>query len=85
MQREETNGQAPLTIVVPLSSKLAAARFSGTVVIAPEGPSGLVLRSVALIFQLRAVDRARFKVRLGQLSSSEIDEVRAEMRRFLDL
>ena len=43
----------PTTLVVPLSTQLAALRFPGTVLIEPDAGNGLRLSSVALVFQLR--------------------------------
>ena len=46
----------PTVAVVPLSSQLAALRFPATVLLEPDAANGLRASSVALVFQVRAVD-----------------------------
>src|ERR1700722_11460208 len=51
------NTSLPTTLIVPLTSKLAASRFDGTWVIQPDPQNGLTAPSVALVFQMRTLDR----------------------------
>ena len=82
MLQDDAYGQgSPLVLVVPLTSQLAALRFPGTVPIEPTAENGLSAASVAMVFQLRALDRARFGRRLGQVGSGELDAVLAELAR----
>ena len=61
----------PTVLVVPLSSVRAALRFAGTALIRATPQSGLRIDSVALAFQLRAVDRHRVGSRVGEISTAE--------------
>ncbi len=61
----------PTVLVIPLSSARAALRFAGTTLIRATSQSGLRVDSVALAFQLRAVDRHRIRSRVGELSSAD--------------
>ena len=45
------------TVLVPLTTQLAALRFPATVLLEPDGRNGLRAPSVALVFQVRAVDQ----------------------------
>jgi mRNA-degrading endonuclease toxin of MazEF toxin-antitoxin module len=47
----------PTTLLIPLTSQQDALRFSGTVLIEPDAENGLRQPSVALVFQLTAVDK----------------------------
>ena len=80
--QEAANAQgSPLVLVVPLPSQLAAGRFPATVQTEPSAENGLALPSLALVFQTRALDRARFARRLGVLSAKDLDRVLLEFRR----
>ena len=46
---------SPMLVVVPITSSLAALRFSFTVPIEPSQQNGLTLPSVAMVFQMRAI------------------------------
>jgi mRNA interferase MazF len=47
----------PTSLVIPLTSQQRALRFGGTHLIQPSARNGLAVPSVALVFQLAAVDR----------------------------
>ncbi len=65
----------PTVLVVPFTGSLAAARFAGTVTVQPDGQNGLTVPSVALVFQVRALDSRALVRRLGALASKDLDEV----------
>jgi mRNA interferase MazF len=83
LQDDAYAGSLPTTIVVPLSSAMAALRFPGTVRINATNVSGLRIDSVALVFQIRAIDRARIAERIGRLASAESLEIRSEYQKLL--
>jgi mRNA-degrading endonuclease toxin of MazEF toxin-antitoxin module len=60
----------PTTLLVPLTSQLDALRFPGTVFVEAERQNGLRRASVALVFQLAAVDNRFITTRLGKASDS---------------
>ncbi len=63
---------ANISIIVPFTSNVQALRFPYTVEIKPTRTNGLVAASVALIFQLRAIDKKRFKKKIGVLEESTL-------------
>ena len=69
------NNSLPTTLVVPLTSKLAAARFDGTLVIQPDQTNGLSTASVALVFQMRVLDQRNCIKQLGVLDPTALDQV----------
>ena len=73
------NNSLPTTLIVPLTSKLAASRFSGTLVIQPDQSNGLSAPSVALVFQLRTLDRQNCLKPLGTLDPATLDQIFAEL------
>ncbi|MBU6239428.1 MAG: type II toxin-antitoxin system PemK/MazF family toxin [Planctomycetes bacterium] len=81
MQEDEYAFSLPTTIVIPLSSAIAALRFPGTSQVKATTMSGLRADSVALAFQIRAIDRHRIKEHIGIVSPAELVEIREELRK----
>jgi mRNA interferase MazF len=71
-------GGLPVVLVVPLTTAREAMRFAGTVLIRPTADNGLAQVSVALVFQLRAIDRRRVQERIGSVNEPVLHEMRAE-------
>ncbi len=71
IQNDRYAGSLPTVLVIPLSSAIAALRFSGTALIKTDKTSGLKTDSVALVFQLRAIDRGRIKEKLAKFPSQK--------------
>ena len=65
----------PTSLVIPLTSQLDALRFAGTVLVEADRQNGLRRPSVALVFQLTAVDRRHIADRLGSVSKAVLDEI----------
>ena len=55
-------------------------RFPGTVFIRPTAENGLHQESVALVFQLRAIDRRRLQERIGIIDTRVLKAIREELR-----
>jgi mRNA interferase MazF len=80
--QDEVYGQgSPLVLVALLTSQLAALRFPAAVRVEPSTENGLSVTSVAMVFQTRALDRRRFRSRLGNIEPALLDRVVAELRR----
>jgi mRNA interferase MazF len=74
--QDEAIGQGlPLVVVIPLTSQLAAKRFPGTMIIRADTANGLSSDSVALCFQIRAIDRLRFVRKLGTVSELDMQHL----------
>ena len=67
----------PTVLVVPFTSKLAARRFPGTLLVQLDATNGLTLPSVALVFQLGAQDKRDFLQHLGELDSNSLAQILA--------
>ncbi len=74
---------SPMLMVVPVTSSLRAMRFPFTVRIEPSEINGLTLPSVAMIFQMRAIDRKRIIRKIGELETNYMDQVDAEIWKML--
>jgi mRNA interferase MazF len=67
----------PTVLAVPFTSKLAARRFPGTLVVAPDANNGLTLPSVALVFQVGAQDKQDFVNCLGVIDDATLAQILA--------
>ena len=74
---------SPMLMVVPVTSSLGALRFSFTVKIEPSEQNGLTLPSVAMVFQLRAIDRKRIIRKIGELEPENLAQIDTEIWRML--
>lgn len=60
-----------MLVVVPLTGNLKSLKFSHTLSIVPSAKNKLDSESVALIFQLKSIDKRRAIQRIGRLDSSD--------------
>lgn len=75
VQSQRSLARVPTVLVIPLSSQLDALRFPGTVLVESDAQNGLRRASVALVFQLTALDQRYLKDALGEISTRVIDEI----------
>jgi len=74
-----------LSLVVPLTSSMGSARFSHTCIISPGPHNGLDAESIALVFQIVALDHERFQHRIGAISEQQRLAIVALIRDLLEL
>ncbi len=79
LQSDAYAANSPLVIVVPLTGATAATRFAGTLTIEPDDTNHLRRTSVALVFQIRAVDRSVIAGRIGAITDSQRATLYAEL------
>jgi mRNA interferase MazF len=79
IQEQVFNNSLPTTLIVPLTSKLAASRFDGTLLIQPDQHNGLTAASVALVFQMRALDQRQCLRLLGTIDAPTLDQLLTEL------
>ncbi|MCK4398325.1 MAG: type II toxin-antitoxin system PemK/MazF family toxin [Methanophagales archaeon] len=70
VQEEEYN--LPTVLIVPLTTKIKALDFAGTILINPDDRNHLDKESVALAFQLRALIERGYPRRLGNLKWTKL-------------
>ena len=83
IQDETYAGNLPVVLVVPLTTVSSALRFAGTFLINPTASNGLKQASVALVFQLRAVDRGRIEDKIGTVSDEVMLKIFATLDKLL--
>ena len=69
-----------ISLVIPLSGNVARLRFRGTALIKPDATNGLAKPSIALVFQIRAIDTRRVFRRIGMLSQKDKRSVNKTIR-----
>lgn len=85
VSRDALNANAPIIIVVPLTSRENKKRLYPTHVEIPVGEAGLSKNSVALCEQVRAISKNRLTKRIGQLSVQKMSLIEATLMIALDL
>jgi len=65
----------PTVLLIPLTTQQDALRFSGTILVEPDANNHLRQPSVALVFQLTAVDKNFIKDKLGAISDDKMNEI----------
>ncbi len=66
-------------LIVPFTSSHATLHFPGTLLVQPDGQNGLTTPSVALVFQLRALDQRHCLYPRGVLDTATLDQIFAEL------
>ena len=74
------SAESGVSLLIPLSSNAARLQFKGTVRIEPDGKNKLVKPSVALVFQLRAVDSRRLLHKIGVLGVKDKQAINRVLR-----
>lgn len=75
----------PMVIIIPLTKHINASRFPHTLFIPSSSLNGLAYDSVALTFQMRALDKARYVKPLGSLESHLFQKIESQIRDALSL
>jgi len=79
VQEDKATASLTTVLVVPFTGTQAAARFPGTLAVQPDGQNGLSVPSVALVFQLTAVDQRYCLQRLGILDPATLSQIFSEL------
>ena len=74
-----------MIIIIPLTSNLKTLKYSNTVKIKPSINNGLDKDSVALIFQIRALDKKRLLSKIGNLEKNYLDDIDKELKNLLKI
>lgn len=69
------NNSLPTTLIVPLTSKQSSLRFAGTLLVQPDPQNGLTTPSVALVFQLRALDQRHCGKVIGVIDAATLSQI----------
>ena len=76
---------ANIAVIIPFTSNIQALRFPHTIEIKPSKKNGLSSISIAMIFQIRAIDKKRLKKQLGTSEDSILKEIDMILKKMLNL
>lgn len=74
---------ANVVMVVPLTSNTRVLRFAHTVEISPNSSNNLAIPSIAMVFQLRALDLKKLEKKIGTLTVAKIKLLNREIKKML--
>ncbi len=83
IQNNKGNKYCPTTIVIPISSKVAKRKLPTHIVL--ESTLGLKEKSVALVEQIRTLDKRRLLNKITTISNSDLDRVKKAVKRNLNI
>jgi mRNA interferase MazF len=79
------DAKLPVVVIIPCTSNLQALRFRFTVRLHPSSKNGLEIESVALAFQLLAIDRQFFEKKIGTLEKPLMEELDRSVKELLSI
>ena len=74
-----------VVIVIPLTTNIDSLRFPHTLALLPDSKNRLEQESVALIFQVRAIDKKRIMQIIGKLDSATRKKIDAALKKVIRL
>jgi mRNA interferase MazF len=83
VQTSENMDRVPTVLIVPFTTQMKAANFPFTFAVEPDSTNNLTSTSVALVFQLRAIDKKRLKSKIGNLSSNAVQILKQHLENIL--
>ena len=85
LQSERLTFKLTTIQIVPLTTRLKARRFPATILLSPDSHNHLSAKSIALVFQLRAIDRKRLKSKLGSVNALQLAHIKELVRELFEL
>ena len=85
VQTSENIEKVPTVLIVPFTTQIKAANFPFTFVVEPDSNNNLTSTSVALVFQLRAIDKKRMKSKIGSLNPYNMQILRQNLEDILKI
>lgn len=74
-----------IAMVTPLTSNTQALKFPNTLEINHNTENGLDQKSIALIFQTRAIDEKRLHNKIGKLKENKIQKIDNKLKNILQI
>jgi mRNA interferase MazF len=80
-----TEVDANMAIIIPITSNIQALKFKNSLIINPTKENGLKQISIALIFQLRAIDKKRLIKKEGNVENKIFKEIQNMIKTMLKI
>ena len=78
-----TETEPKTLILVPCTSNIAALRFSATVELPQSKDNGLLVNSIALLFQLRSIGKDRCIRKIGEVEGWILMKIKHQVKQLL--
>jgi len=78
-------GRLPTVVIVPLTKQMTALSYPGAIKIKRSGYNGLDYDSVALVHQVRAIDKRRLRNTIGTIESDLLMQIEEQLSKLLGL
>lgn len=75
----------PVVMIIPFTSNPSVSRFPHVVPVDPSIATGLSVPSFLMVFQLRAIDKARIRRRIGAVDVHIMQRVNEEVTKILGI
>ncbi len=85
VQTSENIDKIPTVLIIPFTTQIKASNFPFTFTVSPDSFNNLSSVSVALIFQLRAIDKKRLKNKIGKLNSKDTEVLKQTIKTLLNI
>lgn len=80
-----TGTESNIAIIIPFTSNLQALRFPHTIEVEPSKENGLTAKSIALIFQIIAIDKKRLVNKIGKLENIVMNKIDKMLKSLLKI
>ena len=85
VQTSDNTDKIPTILIIPFTTQIKASKFPFTFTVSPDSINNLSSVSVALIFQLRAIDKKRLKNKIGKLNSKDTEVLKQTIKTLLNI
>jgi mRNA interferase MazF len=85
VQTSDNIDKIPTVLIIPFTTQIKASNFPFTFTVSPDPFNNLSSVSVALTFQLRAIDKKRLKNKIGKLNPNDADVLKQTIKTLLDI
>ena len=80
-----TNVTGPTVVVIPCTTNVKALKFQHTIELFPTKENNLTVNSIAMVFQIRAIDIKRLKNKVGKLSTNELKLINKVIKKMFEI
>jgi mRNA interferase MazF len=84
-QTSDNIDKIPTVLIIPFTTQIKASNFPFTFTVSPDSFNNLSSVSVALIFQLRAIDKKRLRNKIGKLNSKDTEVLKQTIKTLLNI
>ncbi len=85
VQAPDNIDKIPTVLIIPFTTQIKASNFPFTFTIYPDSLNNLYSVSIALVFQLRAIDKKRIRNKIGKLNLDDMQILKQTIKTLLNI